>query len=442
MRLAPCLTPLLLSAVVAAPSASAGDALLPDGFNLETRPTGGQPVFTMNDGSTLVKFGGFGPNAFRVLHADGTLSLYATGVGSFAGAAQSPVTGDVFIGDFNTGGVWHFHDDNDDGDALDVGEQSVLAASLALLPGGLTIGSYSLAFEPGTDDLYFNGGAADFSATYVVRVTDASTPTAAANIYFQGLTFSGGVAWHDGALYTGDFAFPTSRVVKLVDGNDDGDALDAGESHDYVSGLPGVNLLAFDAAGRLYISGVSDFVTVNAIARCAPDADADDVADAVDTTWLDGVGFTGSLLILEGPGGLEGGASGDGVLWFEADGLGAGSKLLRTAPFASTGVVGDVADDSHFDVVVGGAPGALAVVVLSLDTAGVTITGFGDTGVGFSAAHLVSAPLPVNGSGEAVLGVTFHGLDALVGLDLAIQGFVLEGGEVGFGDGLTFVVGG
>ena len=84
----------------------------------------------------------------------------------------------------------------------------------------------------------------------------------------------------------------------------------------------------------------------------------------------------------------------------------------------------------------------VTIVVLSLDTAGVTITGFGDTGVGFSAAHLVSAPLPVNGSGEAVLGVTFHGLDALVGLDLAIQGFVLEGGEVGFGDGLTFVVGG
>jgi hypothetical protein len=100
-----------------------------------------------------------------------------------------------------------------------------------------------------------------------------------------------------------------------------------------------------------------------------------------------------------------------------------------------------VANNSVFDVVVSGTPGASAVFVLSLDTTGTTVAGIGDLCLGFGAPHLISGIVPVDGTGDAVSSIAFHGLEALIGVDLAIQGFVFEGGELGFGNGLVFEVG-
>lgn len=66
-----------------------------------------------------------------------------------------------------------------------------------------------------------------------------------------------GIAWGpDGALYVGfETGFPwpegASSVIRLEDLNDDGDALDDGESTVYATGLTTVTDIAFDNEGRL-----------------------------------------------------------------------------------------------------------------------------------------------------------------------------------------------
>ncbi len=157
--------------------------------------------------------------------------------------------------------------------------------------------------------------------------------------------------------------------------------------------------------------------------------------------WIDGLGFTGTMVIVEGPGGLTPGAPGDGFMLIEDADVLDGMRILRTAPLATTEVAGAVANNAIFDVIVKGAPGAWGLFVVSLDTAGGTLPDLGDIGVGFTEAHMIWPLRPLGPTGELAVPVTFHGLDALVGERLAIQGFTVESGEIGIGNGLQFVVG-
>ena len=75
--------------------AQAGGFVVPAGFNFESVPAAGPAVTQLLDGRILVSTGFFGADELSVLQPDGTAVLFATGFGSLAGVAQSPVTGDI-----------------------------------------------------------------------------------------------------------------------------------------------------------------------------------------------------------------------------------------------------------------------------------------------------------------------------------------------------------
>ena len=78
--------------------------------------------------------------------------------------------------------------------------------------------------------------------------------------------------------------------------------------------------------------------------------------------------------------------------------------------------------------------------MFALDQTGVTLHGIGDLAVGFGAPYLV-APLPSIGlSGSTSLTLTLHGVGGAVGLPFTLQGFALNGGEVGCSNALELEV--
>ncbi len=454
MRLAHLITafcPFLLLA----PAVSADEVVVPDGLNIETATTGGQVVARLSSGDLLIKGGGFGPNVLRIRHAGNGLTTYTPVFDSFSGTAQAP-NGDLFVGNFGPTVLWIARDGNTDGDALDGGEWFPAPISLAVLPPvskgdpNGQFAPYDMEFAPGTDDLYIAGS--NFSAfdgiTWVVRILDATEPGATAEVYHSTSGFTGGIAFHDGALYLGVFgAFPDpSRVEKLVDGGADG----AGPTvHVYATGLSGANHLAFAADGTGFLSGTSDPGDFSAtVTRLAPDGDADDAADAVDESFLTGIDFTagfdftGLLVLDEGLGGFGPGAGRNSRLYVGNSEILEGGYTVRTAPPASTEVTGTVANNDSFDVTVAGAPFALSLHVLTLDQTPSTLPGIGDICVGFGGPHVVTPLVSLGGAGEATTSYGLHGVGALVGVGMTIQGFTFEAGEIGIGNALNFVIGG
>jgi hypothetical protein len=182
------------------------------------------------------------------------------------------------------------------------------------------------------------------------------------------------------------------------------------------------------------------------VARVLPDDDNDGMSDGLDELWIDGVGFTGVMVLDEGPGGFVPGASGDGILYIADFDVFGGSRDVRTAPFAHLAIDGDtdgvLSDNSAFDLTITGAPGASTIFVLSLDTTGITIPGIGDVCLGFSGIHVLSGVLPLgrDGSFETRLRLDDVGASQTLPLPLNIQAFTLEGGDVGISNGLQLVI--
>lgn len=428
----------LLTAALAAglaPLALADTVLVqvPSGFNAETNPTLPTTV-ELADGTHLLVTGSFGAQGLSVVHPDGTVTPFATGFGSVAGIAQSPVTGQIVVGDSAGATALLLLDDlNDDGDVLDAGELVPHPAQPPVLSNGAAPLPFDIAFEPGSDR-FFMSGSTPFSvvpALGVVTVTEAGS----ASVYAEGFGFPGALAFDGDTLLAADVDADSfiGRVVGLRDLNDDGDALDAGEHVFFADGFAGAGGFVGLADGS-FLLGTGFGGTVETL---HPDADDDGASDAI-TTFAAGFGFAGGLTLTEGAGGFVAGVDGDGEL--RVSDFTVGSVAVRTAPLATTSVDGVIANDASFDIVVGGAPGAQAVFILSLDVAGTTLPGVGDLCVGFGAPFVISPLLPVDGNGESRTTLVFHGLPGLVGLSLGVQGFVLEGGQFGIGDGIVETV--
>ena len=433
-----------VAAVVAttAPAALALGVVVPSGFNAETRLAAGPMIAVLADGTRVLSTGSFGAEQLSLQHADGTVTLYAQGIGSLSGLVQSPSSGALVAGDsFSAVPLLVIADLNSDGDALDPGEVAPHPVRLPVLQGRSPPLPFSLSFRPGapSDELYVSAS----NPGVVLRVAGG-----VASVYADGFDFPAGMAWEGDTLYvaqsTASFA---GEVYALTDGNADGDALDPGEMLLFASGLGGASGLVRAADGHLYLSGVldpSDFS--GAVARLAPDLDRDGLSDAIDPAWVSGLGsFSSSLVLLEGAGGFVPGSAGDGELWcgeFLPD-FGpplSGNVIVRSAPHAALSLTGVVANNQSFALHLAGEPGSSAVAVFALDQSGTTLYGVGDLAIGFGAPYLVAPLPPIGASGQSTLGLTLHSVGGAVGLPFTLQAFALESGEVGCSNALALTV--
>jgi hypothetical protein len=429
--------PAALAAAALLPAGARAEGItLPAGFNVETQ-SGPGLYAVLPDGKALYSTGFFGADELSLRQPDGSLTLFATGFGSLAGIAQSPVTGDIVVGDsFLLPALRVLRDLNDDGDALDAGEDTAHPAVLPVLPNRASPLPFDLQFKPGTDELYMSGSTPfgiNPTLGVVLRITGAS-----ASVFAEGLTFAAGMTWSGGTLYVADTSLGVGHVAALTDGNADGDALDAGEAVDFAAGLTGASDLVRADDGSFYLSGtfVPDFSSAS-VARLLPDADHDGVSDGVDESFATGFGFTANLTLSEGAGGLQPGVSGDGALMVQDfAGFPPVDRLVRTAPVATLQLDGVVQNNTTFSYTVGGEAAAGSILVISLDQAGITLHGVGDLGLGFGAPHVI---LPL-GPGGGTLPLTLHGAGALVGLHFTAQGFTLQDGEIGISNAIDSVV--
>jgi hypothetical protein len=433
----------VFAVAAAAPVALASDVVVPAGFNVESSPaSAGNLAAVLPDGTVLVGTGSFGNDQLSVRQPDGSLTLFATGFGSLAGIAQSPVSGQIVVGDSFFAPALHVLADlNGDGDALDFGENVAHPVALPVLSNGQAPLPFTLAFRPGTDELFVSGSTpfgTQPTLGVVVRIAGG-----AATVHADGLGFAAGMVWDGATLHVADVDASTfaGRVVSLTDANADGDALDAGEALDFASNLSGASDLVQAADGSFYLSGLLDFADFSgSVGRLLPDGDGDGRSDGVNEQYLDGFGFSGALTLLEGPAGLVPGAVGDGVLVVQDFAAPTVDRAVRSAPLATLSLSGPPANNSVFTLTVGGAPGASAFVLLSTDQAGSTLFGIGDLCAGFSAPYLLLALPRVGPGGSTAFPLLLHGVDGAVGLAFTAQAFTLEAGDVGISNAFDLVL--
>lgn len=424
-----------------APRALSSDVVVPSGFNAETRLAAGPLVAVLADGTAVLSTGFFGAEQLSLQHADGTVSLYAQGLGSLSGLAQSPASGVLVAGDsFSAVPLLVIEDLNDDGDALDAGEVAPHPVALPVLQGSAPPLPFSVGFRPGApaDELYVSAS----TPGVVLRIAGGT-----AAVFADGFDYPACMAWGGDTLYmahnTTTFA---GEVYALTDGNHDGDALDPGEKVLFASGLSGASGLVRASDGHLYLSGGFGPDFSGGLARLAPDLDRNGTSDAIDPAWAWGLGsFSSSLVLIEGAGGFAPGTAADGELWcgeFLPD-FGpplAGNVIVRSAPHAALSLTGQVANNQSFSLHLQGETGSQGVAVFALDQEGVTLHGIGDLALGFGAPYLI-APLGAIGvSGQVSLTLTLHEVGGAVGLPFTLQAFAQKLGEVGCSNALDLVV--
>ena len=438
-----------LALVLLAPAsrAAASDVVVPSGLNAETRLAAGPMIAELADGTRVLSTGFFSAEQLSLQHADGSVTVYAEGIGSISGVAQSPSTGDLVVGDsFSATPLLVISDLNDDGDALDPGEVAPHPVALPPLPLGAAPLPFSVGFRPGaaTDELYVTISAPSASEPGAVyRVADGACTT-----YATGFGYPGGLAWDGDTLYVAQNTTGfEGQVFALTDLNDDDDALDAGEMVLFAAGLAGGSGLVRADDGYFYLAGVTDLSNfTGALARLAPDGgDADALSDAIDPAYVSGLGsFSTSMVLLEGGAGFGPGSAADGELWcgqFNPDfSQLQGNVIVRSAPHATLALTGTVANNQAFTLHVGGEPGSVAVALFSLDQDDVTLYGIGDLRLGFGAPYLIVPMGGIGGGGEAALTLTLHNMGGAVGLPFTLQGFTLKAGQVGIGNALDLVV--
>jgi hypothetical protein len=425
-----------------APTAAANGFDLVPGFNLESAPGTGSVFGVLNDGTVLKATGVFGADELLAVQPDGTITLFATGFGSLAGMAQSDLDGELVVGDsFFAPSIWNLTDLNGDGDALDAGEMTPYAVQPPLLSNGAAPLPFDLAFAPGTNDLFMSGST-PFGFTPTLGVVTRSSK-GAVEVFADSMGYAGNMVFSDGLLYVADLDANTfvGRVLSLADGNADNDALDSGEVVEFASGLSGAGGLVQAADGSFYLSGMSDFSDFSGcVGRLLPDLDNNGTSDGLEECVFDGFAFSGGLTLIEGPGGFVPGLAGDGVLYV-GDFSFSGDRTIRSAPMASTSLTGTVGPDSLVVITVSGTPGAGALFGISLDTTCTTLFGIGDIAFGFGAPAVLSPLFGIDPNGDADISLLFRELPGILGQELVIQGFTIEGSEIGIGNALDFVFG-
>ena len=429
-------------------SALAGDITTPDGFNVETDPSRGHLFALLSDGSLLRSTGSFGAEQLKRVYSDGSSQIFADGIGSLAGFAISDASGDMVVGDsFGASSLWLLQDLNDDGDVLDPGERSPFPVQPPVQPNGFDAVPFALAYAPGTDELYMSASTFGSPPDGTLLRFDGN----AWSPFADGFDYPGGLLFTDnGLLMSETFAFPVigGRVVRFVDGNNDGDAMDPGEQNDYASGLSGTSSLVMAMDGSIYSSGASGCAEFKGcVDRLLPDANQDGMADGVEPCIFGEfpvVGmfgsFTANMTLVEGDAGFGPGAGSDGTLYVREFDF-QGDYTIRSAPLAQTFVDGTVAQNEDVDVTVQGTPFADGLFIMSLDTVGATIPGIGDLCLGFADISVISPVFPLDQNGVGGLTIPFREYPSLVGQTIVFQGLTLENGEFGIGNALDFVFG-
>lgn len=428
-------------------SASASDFTVPTGFNFESAAAAGPIAGVLDDGRILLSTGVFAADELSVLQPDGTVKLFATGLGSVAGVAQSPITGDIIVGDsFMAPALRVLRDLNMDGDALDAGEHVAFAAQPGALPDGLIPLPFALSFKPGTDELFMTGSTSPTAPMQFVTGVVSRFSGGVENTFATGMGYVASMAWDGDDLYVADLDANTfvGRVMTFTDVSGDGDAMDASESVEFASGLSGANGLVRAKDGSFYLSGVFDVLVggdfSSCIARILPDTNGDGVQDGYTEAYIDGFVFTGALTLLEGPGGFAPGADGDGRLYVGDFTFPQGNRVIRSAPNATTSINGVIANDAAFQIVVSGDIGAAALSIISLDTAGATLFGIGDLCTGFGGAFKIFPPTIIGPTGSTARKIVIRDQPALVGLEVVIQGLTFQEGRYGIGNAVHAVV--
>lgn len=208
------------------------------------------------------------------------------------------------------GNIWRIQDVNDDGDALDVGERTLwgdgFAQALGLEPFGGAVFATDVEspFGPPNDK--------------IVRLVDLNGDGDALDIGERSV-WAAGLNQPVGLLPDGTGGFYVSEyigseVLHLVDSNGDGDALDVGEQRTFADDLGGVSFLFPTGAGMLASSIATNKFFL--LEDNNGDGDALDVAEK--TLVLDSVG--GSLGALDdGNGGFYFTAALDATVYHAQD---------------------------------------------------------------------------------------------------------------------------
>lgn len=304
--------------------------------------------------------------------------MYALAAAVSASSGHACITPSYLVSDQPAGAVWLIGDNNDDGDALDLGEKvlwgdgMVAAAGLSVdqqavyvlesgLPGGsnriyrfedlnadgdaLDLGERTV-FADGFDnprgiaqDEQGNWFVADVDEGKVWQLRDLNADGDALDLgermlYADGVSNALGIIAHDGALVT--TAAGTGAVHRLNDLNSDGDALDLGENEVIADGLLSPSGLLDDGQGGFYVSAIGS----DTVFRATDYNNDGDMLDLIETlSYADAV-FGG----LDGPWGMsehhDGGflvasaSSGEIIRVQDANGDGDGLDLGDASLFA------------------------------------------------------------------------------------------------------------
>ena len=424
----------------------------PVGFNIESNVLPGPVVGALGDGSLLISTGGFGTSGLDIVGHGENPSTFASGFGSVAGVAISPLTGALLVGDsapeFSVTGqpLNILQDLNGDGDVLDQGEHIAHPATLPILSNGASILPFIIEYEP-TANRFLVSGSTPFGSAPTLGAIIAVGETEA-HIWASGFGYAADMVADGQTLYLADLDANSfvGRVYALSDNNGDDDALDSGEQTIFADGLSGASGLVRVKGGDFLLSGTfaSDWGS-GSITRLENDRNGDGVADQVNQDWWTGFGFTTGLHLIEGQGGLVPGSGGDGFLhvmdFYDAFPAPPTDRRIRSAPLCDLSISGNVANNSVFTLTNTGWGTGNVVWVLSLDQSGVTLGGIGDLQVGFSAPFVMTSPVPLDATGQADLSVLLHEVGAAVGLAFTAQAFVLKNNDVGVSNALNLVIG-
>jgi len=169
------------------------------------------------------------------------------------------------------GRIWRIHDSNNDGDALDVGERTLWGDGFT---GAQGMTADSLAVYV-TEE-----GLADGS-NQVVRLLDANSDGDALDVgertvWLDGLDDPRDISFGAGGIsYLSEF--DNNQIWRLVDSNNDGDALDNGERILFADGIIGPQMILPQAGTLLVAAEVGD--QIHRLVDRNGDGDALDVAE-------------------------------------------------------------------------------------------------------------------------------------------------------------------
>jgi hypothetical protein len=199
-------------------------------------------------------------------------------LGSLLSAATSHAAQPYVVSEASGGQIWRIVDSNGDGDALDVGERTLWADG------------FVAAREMATDSLavYVTETGLAAGSNYVVRLIDSNSDGDALDageraIWSDGLGYPVDISFdRAGAWYVSDYI--NNQLWRIVDSNGDNDVLDAGEKTLFAQGIAGP-IGVLQQAGALLVTAY-DGNQIHRLSDNNGDGDALDAAENLVITPL------------------------------------------------------------------------------------------------------------------------------------------------------------